>query len=125
MVYVTLQQQKHMSCIKAINGIYLGEILISFPFQELVYSTFSVLTAHNLCILIYHLVEADTEQQQTSDLQDFLLQSSDEEDVDVLELSAPQLDSEAEIMAYFNKDKTNDAQRPDEMSPKYSTASFS
>lgn len=73
----------------------------------------------------YHLAETDTEQQQTSDLQDFLLQSSDEEDVDALELSDPQLDSEAEIMAYFEKNQTNDARHPDEMSPKYSTASVS
>lgn len=89
------------------------------------HNDFSAFKETHLCILIYHLAEADTEQQQTSDLQDFLLQCSDEEDVDVLELSDPQLDSEAEIMAYFNKNQTNDARRLDEMSPKYSTASFS
>lgn len=74
-----------------------------------------------LCITISHSAESDTEWQQTPDVQDFLLQSSDEEDVDGFELSDPQLDSEAEVMAYFDKNQTNNAQQPDEMSPKYST----
>lgn len=57
--------------------------------------------------------------QQSPDLQDFLLQSTDEEDVGSFELSNPHLDAEAEVMAYFDKDQTNNAQQPDEMSPKY------
>lgn len=69
----------------------------------------------------------DAEWQQTPDLQDFLLQSSDEEDVPAegFELSDPQLDSEAEVMAYFDKNQTNNAQQPDEMSSKYSAVKFS
>ncbi|XP_044065384.1 uncharacterized protein LOC122882248 isoform X2 [Siniperca chuatsi] len=59
--------------------------------------------------------EADAEWQHPPDLRDFLLQSSDEEDVGGFELSDPQLDSEAEVMAYFYKNQTNSAQQPDEM----------
>ncbi|XP_045901306.1 uncharacterized protein LOC123968526 isoform X1 [Micropterus dolomieu] len=61
------------------------------------------------------LTEVDAEWQHPPDLQDFLLQSSDEEDVGAFELSDPQLDSEAEVMAYFYKNQTNRAQGPDEM----------
>eukprot|EP00066_Takifugu_rubripes_P014596 XP_011603862.1 PREDICTED: uncharacterized protein LOC105416677 isoform X2 [Takifugu rubripes] len=46
---------------------------------------------------------------QPPELQDFLVQSSDEEDVGCLELSDPQLDSEAEAMAYFKKNQTEPA----------------
>lgn len=46
---------------------------------------------------------------QPPELQDFLVQSSDEEDVGCLELSDPQLDSEAEVMAYFKKNQTEPA----------------
>lgn len=60
--------------------------------------------------------------QHPPDLRDFLLQSSDEEDVGVFEMSDPQLDSEAEVMAYFYKNQTNSAQQAgsDESSQKYS-----
>lgn len=57
--------------------------------------------------------------QQPPDLQHFLLQSTDEEDVGGLELSDPHLHAEAEVMAYFDKDQTSNPQQPDEMSPKY------
>ncbi|XP_068592545.1 zinc finger protein 576, tandem duplicate 1 [Cebidichthys violaceus] len=65
---------------------------------------------------------ADTEGQHPPDLQDFLLQSSDEEDVGGFELSDPQLDSEAEVMAYFYKNQTNGAQRPEELSQNLPTS---
>ncbi|XP_075964980.1 zinc finger protein 576, tandem duplicate 1 isoform X2 [Anarhichas minor] len=65
---------------------------------------------------------ADTECQHPPDLRDFLLQSSDEEDVGGFELSDPQLDSEAEVMAYFYKNQTNGAQRPDELSQNLPTS---
>ncbi|KAK1895669.1 Zinc finger protein 398 [Dissostichus eleginoides] len=55
--------------------------------------------------------EAEAEMQHPPDLRDFLLQSSDEEDVGVFEMSDPQLDSEAEVMAYFYKNQTNSAQQ--------------
>ncbi|KAK5862504.1 hypothetical protein PBY51_017894 [Eleginops maclovinus] len=55
--------------------------------------------------------EAEAEMQHPPDLRDFLLQSSDEEDVGVFELSDPQLDSEAEVMAYFYKNPTNCARQ--------------
>uniref|UniRef100_A0A672HTI7 C2H2-type domain-containing protein n=2 Tax=Salarias fasciatus TaxID=181472 RepID=A0A672HTI7_SALFA len=45
--------------------------------------------------------------QRPPDLRDFLLQSSDEEHTGSFELSDHQLDSEAEIMAYFSKDQTD------------------
>ncbi|KAG7242198.1 hypothetical protein INR49_024244, partial [Caranx melampygus] len=60
--------------------------------------------------------EEDAEGPHPPDLRDFLLQSSDEEDVGVPELSDPQLDSEAEVMAYFYKNQTNRAQQPDQTS---------
>lgn len=55
--------------------------------------------------------EADTEWHRSPDLQDFLLQSSDEEDVCSLELSDPQLDLEADVMAYFDKNPRNNARQ--------------
>ncbi|XP_020511873.2 uncharacterized protein [Labrus bergylta] len=63
--------------------------------------------------------ETDAEWQHTPDVQDFLLQSSDEEDTVGFELADPQLDSEAEVMSYFNKNHTNSAQRPDETSKNF------
>lgn len=74
---------------------------------------------------IYHSAEVDTDWQQPQDLQDLLLQSSEEEDVGAFELSDPQLDSEAEIMAYFDKNQTSNTQHSDEVSTKYSTPLFS
>ncbi|XP_051261469.1 uncharacterized protein LOC127366520 [Dicentrarchus labrax] len=65
---------------------------------------------------------ADAEWQHPPDLRDFLLQSSDEEDVGSFELSEPQLDSEAEVMAYFYKNQTNSAQQPDEISQNLPTS---
>ncbi|XP_008430569.1 zinc finger protein 576, tandem duplicate 1 [Poecilia reticulata] len=55
---------------------------------------------------------SDSELQNPSDLRDFLLQSSDDEDASGFELSEPQLDKEAEIMAYFNKNQTSSKQLP-------------
>ncbi|TDH11992.1 hypothetical protein EPR50_G00066570 [Perca flavescens] len=66
--------------------------------------------------------EADTEWQHPQALRDFLLQSSDEEDVGGFELSDPQLDSEAEVMAYFYKNQKNTAWQPDEMSENLPTS---
>ncbi|KAM6995343.1 zinc finger protein 576, tandem duplicate 1 [Tautogolabrus adspersus] len=64
-------------------------------------------------------VETDTEWQHTPDVQEFLLQSSDEEDTGGFELADPQLDSEAEVMSYFNKNHTNSTQRSDETSQNF------
>ncbi|XP_034553574.1 uncharacterized protein LOC117822775 [Notolabrus celidotus] len=60
--------------------------------------------------------DTDAEWQHPPDVQDFLLQSSDEEDVEGFELSDPQLDSEAEVMAYFNKNQAINSQQPDDTS---------
>ncbi|XP_015241201.1 PREDICTED: uncharacterized protein LOC107091659 isoform X1 [Cyprinodon variegatus] len=49
---------------------------------------------------------SDSEWQTRSDLCDFLLQSSDDEDTGSLELSEPQLNKEAEILAYFNQNQS-------------------
>lgn len=76
-----------------------------------------------LHIIIDLSAEADAEWEHPPDLRDFLLQSSDEEDVGGFELSAPQLDSEAEVMAYFYKNQTT-PRHPDEVSQKYSTFLF-
>ncbi|KAI3360446.1 hypothetical protein L3Q82_002341 [Scortum barcoo] len=66
--------------------------------------------------------EADAQWQPPPDLRDFLLQSSDEEDVGGFELSDPQLDSEAEVMAYFYKNQTKSAQQLEEMSQNLPTS---
>ncbi|XP_070690929.1 uncharacterized protein [Pempheris klunzingeri] len=63
--------------------------------------------------------QAEADAEHPPDLRDFLLQSSDEEDVGGFELSDPQLDSETEVMAYFYKNQTTPRQ-PDEVSQKYS-----
>ncbi|XP_068180926.1 zinc finger protein 576, tandem duplicate 1 [Antennarius striatus] len=63
-----------------------------------------------------------TDHQETDnnlDLQDFLLQSSDEEDADSFELADPQLDTEAEILTYFYKNETSNARQPDEISQNF------
>ncbi|XP_076016958.1 zinc finger protein 576, tandem duplicate 1 isoform X2 [Genypterus blacodes] len=57
--------------------------------------------------------EADSEWHHAAGIQDFLLQSSDEEDLSGSELPDPQLESEAEVMAYFYKNQTNCPQQPD------------
>ncbi|XP_028985160.1 uncharacterized protein LOC114843102 isoform X2 [Betta splendens] len=54
----------------------------------------------------------DAQQLQPSDLRNFLLQSSNEEELDGLELSDPHVDSEEEIMASFYKNQTNGTQQP-------------
>ncbi|KAL7393506.1 hypothetical protein ABVT39_011789 [Epinephelus coioides] len=66
--------------------------------------------------------EADTEWQHPTDLRDFLLQSSDEEDVGGFELPDPPLDSEAEVMAYFSRNHKNSPRQPDEMSQSLQTS---
>ncbi|XP_029307268.1 zinc finger protein 576, tandem duplicate 1 [Cottoperca gobio] len=66
--------------------------------------------------------EADAEWKDPPDLRDFLLQSSDEEDVGCFELSDPQLDSEAEVMAYFYKNQTHCARQQDEISQNLPTS---
>ncbi|KAM4580703.1 zinc finger protein 576, tandem duplicate 1 isoform 2-T3 [Odontesthes bonariensis] len=60
---------------------------------------------------------SDSEWQHPSDLQDFVLQSSDEEDTSPFELSEPQLDTEAGILAYFSKNQSSSAQQSDRTSP--------
>ncbi|XP_054898224.1 uncharacterized protein LOC129367657 [Poeciliopsis prolifica] len=55
---------------------------------------------------------SDCELQNPSELQDFLLQSSDDEDTSGFELSEPQLDKEAEILASFNKNQTSSKKLP-------------
>ncbi|XP_060938065.1 uncharacterized protein LOC133014814 [Limanda limanda] len=61
-----------------------------------------------------HGQEADAEWPNPPDVRDYLLRSSDEEERG--ELSEPQLDSEAEVMAYFDKDKTVGARQSDQSS---------
>ncbi|KAK5601567.1 hypothetical protein CRENBAI_023943 [Crenichthys baileyi] len=68
---------------------------------------------------------SDSEWQHPSDLRDFLLQGSDDEDTSSFELSEPQLDKEAEILAYFNQDQTSRNQLPHQASLKYSNSLFS
>ncbi|XP_029929160.1 zinc finger protein 576, tandem duplicate 1 isoform X2 [Myripristis murdjan] len=60
--------------------------------------------------------EADIAWQDAAELRDFLLQSSDSEDPDVSELSDPQLDSEAEVMACYYKNQSSGPPQPIEMS---------
>ena len=67
--------------------------------------------------------EAEAEWPHPPDLRDFLLQSSDEEDMDGFELSDPHLDSEAEVLAYFCKNQPN-ARLTDLSSQKYSRNLF-
>lgn len=89
---------------------YLINILNIFIYHTLI---------THLYIIIYLSAQEDSDRQHMPDLRDFLLQSSDEEDVGGFELSDPQVDSEAEVMAYFSKNQTNRAQQPDEMSVQY------
>ncbi|XP_028325939.1 zinc finger protein 576, tandem duplicate 1 [Gouania willdenowi] len=56
--------------------------------------------------------------EPSPNLREFLLQSSDEEDGGGLELYDPQINSEAEIMAYFNQNQTNSSNLPDQTSSK-------
>ncbi|KAM3614328.1 uncharacterized protein V6R79_012807 [Siganus canaliculatus] len=56
---------------------------------------------------------AEADWQHPPDLRDFLLQSSDEEDVGASELSDPQLDSEAEIMSYYYKNQPGSVEQPE------------
>ncbi|KAM4735406.1 LOW QUALITY PROTEIN: zinc finger protein 576, tandem duplicate 1 [Anableps anableps] len=65
----------------------------------------------------------DSEWQHPSDLRDFLLQSSDDEDMSNFELPEPQLDKEAEIMAYFSQNQTSSKQWPQKSSLKCLSAS--
>ncbi|CAJ1061594.1 uncharacterized protein LOC117822775 [Xyrichtys novacula] len=67
-------------------------------------------------------VETVTEWQHPPDIRDFLLHSSDEEDVGAFEMSDPQLDSEAEVMAYFHKYTSNSSQGSDETSQSLSAS---
>lgn len=67
---------------------------------------------------------SDSEWQHLPDLHEFLLQSPDEEDMGGFELSDPQLDSEAEVMACFSKTSTISAQQSDHTSQRYSKTFF-
>ncbi|XP_036929840.1 uncharacterized protein LOC119005878 isoform X3 [Acanthopagrus latus] len=57
--------------------------------------------------------DGQVEVEHPPDIQEFLLQSSDEEDVGGFELSDPQLDSEAEVMVFFYKNQTDGTSQPD------------
>ncbi|KAM9723891.1 zinc finger protein 576, tandem duplicate 1 isoform 2-T2 [Menidia menidia] len=59
---------------------------------------------------------SDSEWQHPSDVRDFVLQSSDEEDTSPFELSEPQLDTEAEILTYFSKNQCSSKQQADQTS---------
>uniref|UniRef100_A0A3B4FCX6 Uncharacterized LOC102194173 n=1 Tax=Pundamilia nyererei TaxID=303518 RepID=A0A3B4FCX6_9CICH len=65
---------------------------------------------------------SDSEWQHLPDLHEFLLQSPDEEDMGGFELSDPQLDSEAEVMAYFSKNSAISAQQSDHTSQSLPTS---
>uniref|UniRef100_A0A3P9ID54 C2H2-type domain-containing protein n=1 Tax=Oryzias latipes TaxID=8090 RepID=A0A3P9ID54_ORYLA len=59
---------------------------------------------------------------QPSDVRDFLLKSCDE-DVSGFELSDPQRDTEAEVMAYFNRKQSSSSHEPNPTSASFSTSS--
>lgn len=84
---------------------------------------FYISAAPFVMFIYFVLVEESTKWQQSPDLQDFFLQSSDEEDVCSLELSDPQLDLEVDIMACFDKNPKNNTRPPCEKLSKYSTIS--
>lgn len=65
---------------------------------------------------------SDSEWQHLPDLHEFLLQSPDEEDMGGFELSDPQLDSEAEVIAYFSKNSAISAQQSDHTSQSLPTS---
>ncbi|XP_053289385.1 uncharacterized protein LOC128450011 [Pleuronectes platessa] len=65
-----------------------------------------LLSEPGVCDFAHGQAEADAEWPHPPDVRDFLLRSSDEEERG--ELSEPQLDSEADVMAYFDKNKTKD-----------------
>lgn len=67
---------------------------------------------------------SDSEWQHLPDLHEFLLQSPDEEDMGGFELSDPQLDSEAEVIAYFSKNSAISAQQSDHTPQRYSKTFF-
>lgn len=82
------------------------------------------ISAASFVMFIYFVsAGAGTELQQSPDLQDFFLQSSDEEDVCSLELSDSQLDLEEHIMAYFDKNPRNNTRPLREKLSKYGTFS--
>ncbi|XP_039974465.1 uncharacterized protein LOC120784601 isoform X2 [Xiphias gladius] len=60
--------------------------------------------------------EAESEWSHPPDLRDFLLRSSDEEDMGGFELSNPHLDSESEVLACFYKNQPNGTLQPDQTS---------
>ncbi|KAM6909689.1 zinc finger protein 576, tandem duplicate 1 [Xenentodon cancila] len=66
---------------------------------------------------------SDSEWQHPSDLRNFLLQSSDEEDMSGFDLSDPQHDTEAEVMACFNKNQTSSAEKAAQTSSNLPTSS--
>lgn len=77
-----------------------------------------------LCVFHFASAEAGTDWRQSPNLQDFLLQSSDEEDVCSLELSDPQRDLEEDIMTYFDKTPKNNSRPLCVKLSKYSTISY-
>lgn len=68
---------------------------------------------------------SDSEWQHPPDLRDFLLHSSDEEEMSGFDLSDPQYDTEAEVMACFDKNQTSSVENLDQTPSKYSKTSFS
>lgn len=106
-------------CQNRMKTVQMRKVICIFKTKSLWLIIYSLLS-QNFCH-VYSSAEEDTEWQQSSDLQDFLLQSSDEEDVCSLELSDPQLDLEADVMAYFDKSPINNSRRLRENSSKYST----
>ncbi|XP_037836330.1 uncharacterized protein LOC108245979 isoform X2 [Kryptolebias marmoratus] len=67
---------------------------------------------------------SDSEWQRPSDLRDFLLQSSDEEESTEFGLSEPQLDREADILAYFNQYESSSEQQPNQTSTNLPTSAI-
>lgn len=66
-----------------------------------------------IVIILNIIIDLPAEVEHPPDIQEFLLQSSDEEDVGGFELSDPQLDSEVEVMAFFYKNQTDSTSQPD------------
>lgn len=96
------------------------QYLYSSDFLKLFIDDFDKTQNNHLHVIIHLSAVSDSEWQRPSDLRDFLLQSSDEEDAGCFELSDSQLDSEAEVMAYFYNNPAISPQQPDHISQRYS-----
>lgn len=77
-----------------------------------------------LQVVEYLSDEAEAEGLNQSDLQSFLLQSPDEEDVGHVELAEFQIPSEAEVMAQFHRSQISSSSQSPDTSQRYSATFF-